>query len=387
MRADYKSNVTKIFFFSIIAFSCAYSSASYSAAPSGQEILKKLNKKESEHQQLALKAKSLNDEVKSLQKDLVSLSKDLQGRESDLMKSEKSLKELREKKQQYIESIYKEHQSMGGVVSAARKYSRNPMLSIIAQDDPLKVARSMTVIKSVIPSIDEKSNYLKEQLAQLEDIENSITKQMSSQKSQQKKMDSEVQKLTSLIDKRKAMYDKTKEQTKEYEKELVTLREQSKNIEELMENIKTKVKRRPDDLATLDTPLPTGGKSYLPVSGDIYIRFGETDDMGAESKGITFTTLSGATVTTPMPGIVKFAGPFQGHKSLLIIEHPDGYHSLISGLQRIDTVVGASLVAGEPVGITSQELSAPRVYYELRKSGKPVNPQKMLVAQVEQGKG
>ena len=303
-----------------------------------------------------------------------------------MLETEENLKELRAKKQEYIERIYKENQSMGGMVSAARKYTRNPAIAILAHDDPIKVARSMTIIKSVIPSINKKSNYLKEQLAKLEEIEQNISTQLASHKIQKQKLNSEVKELSSLVEKRKELYEKTQKETKEYEQELVKLREESKNIEELMQNIKTKIKKRPNAISALDLPSSSNGR-FMPVSGNLHTKFGDTDDMGAESKGITFSTLSGARVIAPMDGIVKFAGPFQGHKSLLIIEHPQGYHSLISGLERIDTVVGANLSAGEPVGIANQELESPRIYYELRQKGKPINPQQVLIANIKQRKG
>jgi len=351
-----------------------------------KNIKTELSKKESVHKKLSLKAKSLNKEVKSLRRNLISLSKNLQNREANLLATEKSLKELKTKKHLYIESIYKENQSMGGIVSAARKYSRNPVIAILTHDDPIKAARSLTIIKSVIPSIDKKSKFLKEQLTQLEEVERNISSKLASHKTQKHKINSEVKQLSSLVNRRKKLYEKTKKETKEYEKQLAKLKKESKNLEELMHNIKTKIKRRPNAIAELDLPKSSNGK-FMPVSGNFHTKFGETDDMGAESKGITFTTLSGARVVTPMNGTVKFAGPFQGHKSLLIIEHPKGYHSLISGLERVDTVVGASLAAGEPVGVANQELEAPRIYYELRKRGKPINPQKILIANLKQGKG
>jgi len=350
------------------------------------DITSELSKKEDAHKKLALKTKSLNTEIQSLRKDLVSVSKDLQMREANLIETEKNLKDLREKKQEYIEKIYKENQSMGGMVSAARKYSRNPTLAILANESPLQVARSMSIIKTIIPTINEKSNYLKEQLAELNEVETKISNELASHKSQKDKLDSEVKQLTSLVEKRKELYYETTKETKEYEAEIARLRKESKNIEELMLNLKTKVQRKPQIVADIDISPSADGK-FMPVSGIIYTKFGDTDDMGAESKGITFTTLSGARVITPMSGTVKFAGPFQGHRSLLIIEHPNGYHSLISGLDRIDTMVGATLIAGEPVGVTSTELQAPKIYYELRKGGKPINPQTVLVANLKQGKG
>jgi septal ring factor EnvC (AmiA/AmiB activator) len=58
----------------------------------------------------------------------------------------------------------------------------------------------------------------------------------------------------------------------------------------------------------------------------------------------------------------------------LIIEHGDGYHSLLAGLERIDGVVGQWLVAGEPVGIMPSGDREAALYLELRHNGQPINP-------------
>jgi septal ring factor EnvC (AmiA/AmiB activator) len=65
----------------------------------------------------------------------------------------------------------------------------------------------------------------------------------------------------------------------------------------------------------------------------------------------------------------------------LIIDHGDGYHSLLVGLSRIDAVEGQWLAAGEPVGLMGQpEGARPALYVELRRHGKPVNPLPWLAA-------
>ena len=84
-------------------------------------------------------------------------------------------------------------------------------------------------------------------------------------------------------------------------------------------------------------------------------------------------TRPGAQVIAPFDGVVLFAGPFKGYGNLLIIEHGDGYHSLLSGLERLDVGVGQNVLTGEPVGIMSTE-GPQKLYIEFRKEGQPVNP-------------
>jgi septal ring factor EnvC (AmiA/AmiB activator) len=64
---------------------------------------------------------------------------------------------------------------------------------------------------------------------------------------------------------------------------------------------------------------------------------------------------------------------------MVIIEHGKNYHSLVAGLSKIDTVIGQSVMAGEPIGsLGSARSGRPALYYELRQNGKPINPSRVF---------
>jgi septal ring factor EnvC (AmiA/AmiB activator) len=119
------------------------------------------------------------------------------------------------------------------------------------------------------------------------------------------------------------------------------------------------------------------GTMPFPVAGSLAQRFGGTGqtsgDVGLLAKGITITARAGAQVVAPFDGLVAFAGPFRGYGQLLIIEHSEGYHTLLAGLGQIDASVGQRVLAGEPVGVMETE-GAPTLYVELRRDGQPINP-------------
>ena len=99
------------------------------------------------------------------------------------------------------------------------------------------------------------------------------------------------------------------------------------------------------------------------------------DAYGTTSKGLTIQTRQGAEIVAPYDGRVVYAGPFRGYGQILIIEHSEGYHSLLAGLSRIDAAAGQWVLAGEPVGaMGQQETGEPELYLELRRNGRPINP-------------
>jgi septal ring factor EnvC (AmiA/AmiB activator) len=49
-------------------------------------------------------------------------------------------------------------------------------------------------------------------------------------------------------------------------------------------------------------------------------------------------------------------------------------------LARITAEVGQSVLAGEPVGVMGSPQGSPRLYFELRRKGQPINPLPWIAA-------
>lgn len=121
------------------------------------------------------------------------------------------------------------------------------------------------------------------------------------------------------------------------------------------------------------TPPPEGLPGYmLPVTGRVITGFREDAQGQARSDGLVLMARGNAQIVAPAPGRVAFAGPYRGYGRIVIIEHPDGWTSLVTGLARLDAAVGDQVVAGSPIGMAGP--GTPHVMVELRRNGQPVNP-------------
>ena len=129
------------------------------------------------------------------------------------------------------------------------------------------------------------------------------------------------------------------------------------------------------------------GKMMFPAKGQVVERFGQPNEVGVINKGLSIATRKSAQIIAPYDGQVAFAGPFRGYGLLLIIEHSEGYHTLLAGMARIDANVGQRLTAGEPVGMMGDDEAKPALYIELRRQGQPINPLPWLTAQKSKGHG
>jgi septal ring factor EnvC (AmiA/AmiB activator) len=123
------------------------------------------------------------------------------------------------------------------------------------------------------------------------------------------------------------------------------------------------------------------GRLPLPAIGRLTGLYGQAMKSGLTRKGITIKTRLGAQVVAPYGGTVVFSGSFRRYGQLLIIEHSEGYHSLLAGMGRIDSSKGHKVFAGEPVGVMGgAKGGVPALYLELRRNGQPINPLPWLAA-------
>ena len=120
----------------------------------------------------------------------------------------------------------------------------------------------------------------------------------------------------------------------------------------------------------------------LPVQGKILIRFGQSDQNGAPSKGIHLQTREDAQVVSPCDGVILYAGPFRSYGQLLIINPGGGYHVVIAGMDRIDAQQGQYVLAGEPIAAMGAEThngerspKRPTLYVEFRREQQSIDPE------------
>ena len=102
-------------------------------------------------------------------------------------------------------------------------------------------------------------------------------------------------------------------------------------------------------------------------------QYGQPLSKGVTSKGLVYKTRPEAQVVSLYDGTVIFSGPFKGYGNIIIVEHGDGYLSLLAGLGTVDCEPGQMVLAGEPVGIMPDDGNA-KLYVEIRKDRHPINP-------------
>ncbi len=141
---------------------------------------------------------------------------------------------------------------------------------------------------------------------------------------------------------------------------------------------------RAGDLVALPGPLPRplapgaampariGGVYRLPVRGRLVTGFDELSAAGVRARGLTFAVRRGARVVAPAAGVVRYARAFRDYGTIVIIDHGDGWTSLVTGLAATGVAAGQRVAAGIPIGTAAMD-DDPQVTVELRRRGRPVD--------------
>ena len=112
-----------------------------------------------------------------------------------------------------------------------------------------------------------------------------------------------------------------------------------------------------------------------PAKGKLLNGFSEPN-----SKGVDIAGKPGDPVVAAAPGRVMYTGTgIRGYGQLIVIKHEDGYNSVYAHNRRILVKEGQNVARGERIAeLGATDSDQPKLHFEIRKSGKPVDPMKYL---------
>ena len=146
-----------------------------------------------------------------------------------------------------------------------------------------------------------------------------------------------------------------------------------------MERLLRDLNRALADSAPIDPKDPFGnlrGKLAWPVAGKLTARFGETRAGTVRWNGLLIAADRGSPVKAVHAGRVVYADWLPGMGLLIIVDHGGGYLSLYGHNETLFRQAGTTVVAGDTIAAAGDSggRSQSGLYFEIRRSGKPVDP-------------
>jgi septal ring factor EnvC (AmiA/AmiB activator) len=285
------------------------------------------------------------------------------------------------------------------VLAALQRMGLNPPPAILVRpEDALASVRSAILLGAVVPEMRAETEILAGDLRELSRLSASISAERAHLLATASDQAAEKERLALLVAEKSKLRGRSEELLEAEQKRSAELAAKAGSLKELIESLEDQVAaaRAAEERASgavpdanrLVQPVPFPslmGKLALPAAGRVQRSFGDADGAGGNLYGDIVTTQSGAIVTAPADGVVLYAGPFRSYGQLLILNAGGGYHVVLAGMGRISVSLGQSVLAGEPVGTMGEarlasavsigsETTAPELYVEFRKDGKPVDP-------------
>ena len=112
-----------------------------------------------------------------------------------------------------------------------------------------------------------------------------------------------------------------------------------------------------------------------PAKGKLLSGFAEPNNKGVDIGG-----KSGDPVVAAASGRVMYTGTgIRGYGKLIVIKHDNGFNSVYAHNREILVKEGQSVARGQKIAeLGDSDADSPRLHFEIRKSGKPVDPARYL---------
>ena len=369
-----------------------------------------------EHKKLQAQATQISLELTRISKDMIASAKQIQSSEEKISRMESELEILRADLKKAEENFVVEDDNLIKTLSALQNLALKPTEALFVQPlTPVEIIRSAMLLREAVPYLQENAARIREDLEKIENQKNLVEKQVARIIRQKKILENEHEQMKALVQRKSKIRNAVEIKSVKAKKKVERLASQANDLRDLLNKLekqrqeklrrqeeerrrlaelkaaearraaeetkKLEEKQRADLIKFKPEVINEVGENFVkakghllrPARGPVVTAYGEQMSKGVTSKGIIIKTRSQAQVISPYDGTVIFAGPFRGYGNLIIIEHGQGYLSLLAGLEEVDCELGQMLLAGEPVG-QMPESGDTRLYVELRKDNHPINP-------------
>lgn len=405
--------------FSLIALLVAgqRSDAAPAANVSASEVAKmeaEAKRVSKEHQQMEQKANKLKEELKNVNQKMIAAAKKIQNGEDELRKKQEELEVLQKHLNESEEKFNSENDMLIETLAALQNLALRPSEAVLVQPlSPVEVMRSSILLRGSVHALESRASSIRQSIEDISNQKKQIAARLQDLEKDNKILAQQQEDMKKLSQQKSTMYSQISSKSEEAKKKADMLASQAHNLRDLLEKLEKQkeiTRRQMAEKARLareqaadkmrkenhgleasyeaennvtvpETPV-TGfskakGRLSRPARGPLVTAFHSELSKGVVSNGIDIKTAAKAQVIAPFDGTVIYAGPFKNFANLVIIDHGEGYTSLLSGLGETDTEVGQTLLAGEPIG-TMPAAANSKLHMEIRKNNHPVDPNEWI---------
>ncbi len=350
---------------------------------------------------LGRQSEDLAGDLNHLRDELMATSAKVQPLEAGIASLETQIDQLDAQTRQREAELEQRMASMAGTLAALQRMALRPPASLlVSPSNANDIVRTGLLMRSAVPLIEAEAASLRTEMDEIAALHSDLRDRRQRSSTARAELAREIERLAVLARDKEALLSGLTAQQGEVQARIAEQASRATDLETLLAELRRQAAalaaNRSADLAAgpadarifelLRPASSAEGEMAAPTQGRIVHRFGDQKEYGGTHRGTTFAVPPGGRIIAPWDGKVVFAGPFQNFGLILIIDHGEGYHSLLAGFADVSAVVGQWVLTGEPIGSapgsneTGRDNSEPTLYVELREQGAPVNPLPWLAA-------
>ena len=355
-----------------------------------EAVQQDLDKSREKRANLDKAARKAAAELRAVKRQGVNLARKMHRHSADADRIEAQLNSLEERERTKTEKMQQRKTQLSVTLAALQRLARMPTATLVAVPQSTdKTIRTAILLRAAVPELQRDAMSLGDDLRALTSLRDQISADKVALTDSLARLKAERKSLAALTSDKFKLLKNMKSAERAAAQKAARLSARAGNLRELLEKLSIRQNRpalrAPGSAPVALIPVParkpavtppvTISRGVLPAPGRVVTTFGAKMPNGTLSKGVFVVTRPSAAVVAPIPGRVVFAGQFRGYGNLVILELRDKGHALISGMSRIDAQVGDDVLVGEPLGeMTPSTGTAPKLYFELRRRGRPINP-------------
>ncbi len=387
-------------FAAALAAPSAQRQQSYDGPEETREALQRAQRQAAEAERrgarLESEARAATEAAEKTAREAAALAARIQQAEADIAAAEAQLSLIDGQREQLSRRLAERREPLVRLTASLQKLARRPLvLSALRPGSLRETVYLRAILETTIPQVRERTAALRGEIERSRALERDQRQALATLRTNEERLDERRTRLAALETRQRLeSHSATGAADRENERALA-LAEEARDLDALVDrlgeagNLRSELEALPGPVmrpaqpetarvAAVPSASPSPARStapagyQLPVTGRTIAGFGTETGGGTLSRGISIAPREAAQVIAPAGGRVAFAGPYRGYERIVILEHADGWTSLVTGLARADVAVGDELVGGAPLGVAGVE--RPVVTLELRRAGEPVNP-------------
>ena len=302
----------------------------------------------------------------------------VQQAEAAVNAAEVELGVIEAQRQRLARDLTKRIEPAAELTAALETYSRRPLVLAALQPGSLQdVVHTRAILGSTLPDVRRQTASLRSDIERTNALAADRARVVAARRKAQSAVSMRRRDLLAAAEQDRVVAEQAAGGIARERRRAFELAQESRSLDALVKRLELTTDQQRDDTAdsARNVQKSAANASYLlPVVGPIVSRFGQKTESGARRPGISIGSRPQGQVIAPADGKIVFAGDYDGYGRIVIIDHGQGWTSLLTGLGSLGVATGEEVAAGSPLGLAPS--ARPEITFELRRNGRPVDPQR-----------